>query len=189
VGLAKSLVCDWEKKMKLSRTYRFRSQRGAALLVSLLLLLGLTVVGIASMRETVMQQKVVSAGMEDDTSFQAAEFALRAGEQYILQFTRSSGGRLMQGTVTGTFKIADRKELGMEWWKDRNAATWSSGNTVTTYPRIDTANQLGEDTGGGSVQLDNKDSNTVMNYRVTARGFGVNDAYYAVLQSTIGVQY
>jgi len=48
---------------------------------------------------------------------------------------------------------------------------------------------LGEDTGGGSVQLDNKDSNTVMNYRVTARGFGVNDAYYAVLQSTIGVQY
>lgn len=174
------------------------AQRGATLLVSLMLLLGLTVVGIASMRETVVQQKVVSAALEDDTAFQSAEFALRAGEQFVLQYTRSGGQRLMPGPVGGTLDVFDRRELTMEWWKQRNNAAWDSGTAVTTYPRLNASSQrlpsyvievLGEDGSGGSVELGNKDSNTVMNYRITARGFGVNDAYYTVLQTTIGVQY
>lgn len=174
-------------------------QQGAALLVSMLLLLGLTVVGIASMRETVTQQKVINAVLEDDAAFQAAEFALRAGEEFVLA-QRDSGTRMLSGPATSdgvSIDVFDRQILGMEWWKDRSSESWDEGSVVEDYPLIDSEQSppsyvievLGEDSGGGSVELGNKDANTVLNYRITARGFGVNENYYVVLQSTVGVQY
>lgn len=172
-------------------------QRGAALLVSLLLLLGLTVVGIASMRETVTQQRVINAVMEDDAAFQAAEFALRAGEQFVLDQS-GTGQRLLSGQASADVYIYDKAELGIEWWLDRYSTEWDSGPAVTTYPQVSSSQRqptyvievLGEDVGNGSPQVGNKGEDTgVVNYRITARGFGVNENYYTVLQSTVGVQY
>jgi type IV pilus assembly protein PilX len=170
-----------------------RAQRGATLLVCLLLLLGLTVVGIASMRETVVQQKAINMAREDDTSFQAAEFALRTAEAFVITRTRTSG-KFLHGSTVNSVTLLDGKTTAEApgWWKNRDDPKWDSGPSVT-MPLLDAANQrapsyvveMFED--GQKIQQDSTDANSVVNYRITARGFGVNDAYYTVLQSTVGV--
>lgn len=58
----------------------FQHQRGAALVVGLIMLLLLTLIGVAGMRDTLLQQKMVASTKDRDIAFQAAEAALRAAE-------------------------------------------------------------------------------------------------------------
>jgi len=183
-----------------SRRERLVAQRGATLLVSLILLLGLTLVGIASMRESMTQQRVITAAQDDDIAFQAAEFALRAGEQYIITKTRDEGERIEPQDVDGTLIVHEQGDLAINWWTKSSDTNWADSMTATAYQTL-SSNQLqpgfmievlGKDSvGGGSVELGNDDANSVMNYRITARGFGPNpdSGYYVVLQTTIGVPY
>lgn len=58
----------------------WRSQKGAALVVVLLLLLVVTLLGLASMRGTLLEERMSGAMMDRGLMFQAAEAALREGE-------------------------------------------------------------------------------------------------------------
>lgn len=60
-----------------------RTQRGAVLLVSLVFLLLLTLLGVSSMQNATLQEKMASSVMMRNVSFQAAEAALRLGEASI----------------------------------------------------------------------------------------------------------
>lgn len=178
------------------------SQKGAALIVSLLLLLGLTVVGIASMKETITQQKVVNSVVEDDMAFQAAEIALRDGENFVLGYIRANGEQLAPPSATfngQTVEIADERGTGSasdmadNWWKMSKSTNWDKGAEALTYVTKDSQSPptflveilgRGED---GSLEA-TSDDNKVWNYRITARGYGVNSSYYVVLQSIVGVQ-
>jgi type IV pilus assembly protein PilX len=65
--------------------YQFPSrQSGAALLVALIMLLISTMVGLASMRGTTMNEKMSSNMYDRSLSYQAAEAALLAGEAAVL---------------------------------------------------------------------------------------------------------
>lgn len=55
-------------------------QRGVALVVALILLLVITLVGLAAVSGTIMQQKMTSNFYDRQIAFQAAEGALRQGE-------------------------------------------------------------------------------------------------------------
>lgn len=55
-------------------------QQGAALVVVLLLLLIVTLLGLASMRGTLLEERMSTAMMDRSLMFQAAEAALREGE-------------------------------------------------------------------------------------------------------------
>jgi len=57
-----------------------RGQQGAALLVVLLLLLVMTLLGLASLRGTLMEERMSAGGFDRALMFQAAEAALRQGE-------------------------------------------------------------------------------------------------------------
>ena len=60
-------------------------ERGAALIVVLILLLVMTLLGLASLRGTLMEERM-SANMYDRSiGFQAAEAALREAETRLLQ--------------------------------------------------------------------------------------------------------
>lgn len=61
-----------------------RSQRGVALVVALVLLVVVTLVGLASIRGTTMQQKMTANFYDREIGFQAAEAGLRAGESWLL---------------------------------------------------------------------------------------------------------
>lgn len=62
-----------------------RSQRGAALFVSLMLLLVLTILAISSMQGTVLQEQMVSAQRDGQIAFEGAEHAMREAEAFLRQ--------------------------------------------------------------------------------------------------------
>jgi type IV pilus assembly protein PilX len=57
-----------------------KSERGMALLVSLVFLLLLTLIGISSMQNATLQEKMAGSATLRNQSFQSAESALRVGE-------------------------------------------------------------------------------------------------------------
>jgi type IV pilus assembly protein PilX len=64
-----------------------RKQRGAALVVALILLVVATLIGLASSRDTVLQERMSSNSYDRSLAFQRAEAALRFGEERILNET------------------------------------------------------------------------------------------------------
>ena len=70
---------------RFQRMPRFtRRQQGMALLVSLIFLLLLTMLGIASMQSATLQEKMAGSVTQRNTSFQTAEAVLRLGEATIM---------------------------------------------------------------------------------------------------------
>jgi len=66
---------------------RSAPQSGMALLVSLIFLLLLTLIGISSMQNATLQEKMAGSVTFRNTSFQTAEAALRTGESAVQQST------------------------------------------------------------------------------------------------------
>jgi type IV pilus assembly protein PilX len=63
------------------------AQRGSALIVSLVFLLLLTILGVTAMRSSVLQERMAGNTRDTNLAFQAAETALRAGENILNQNT------------------------------------------------------------------------------------------------------
>lgn len=55
------------------------SERGAVLLLCLVMLLALTVIGVSSMSNSTMQERIVGGARDNNMAFQAAEAALQFG--------------------------------------------------------------------------------------------------------------
>ncbi len=64
-------------------TLRHQQQHGAVLIVSLIMLLIITLLGITGMETTVLEEKMAGNMRNKSTAFQAAESALRNGEMDI----------------------------------------------------------------------------------------------------------
>ena len=79
-----------------------RQQRGVALIVVLILLLIMTLLGLASLRGTLMEERMTSSLYDRSLSFQAAEAALRQGEELAAISTPDAVpglGRLRRGPL------------------------------------------------------------------------------------------
>lgn len=79
-----------------SKTPLRSAQRGVVLVISLLLLLVLTLIGIAATRSTAMEERMTANQRDQDVAFQAAEAALRDGESALQgatagQFNNTNG--------------------------------------------------------------------------------------------------
>lgn len=82
-------------------------QRGAALIVALVFLMVMTVVSVASMRGTTIQERMVGNMQDRNAAFQAAEAELREAEQWLLanetnrNIADDSTARVTDGTWNG----------------------------------------------------------------------------------------
>jgi type IV pilus assembly protein PilX len=74
------------------------TQRGAILIVALIMLLLLTIIGLSSMRGTSLQESMTGNMRDSNLSLQAAEAALRKGETVV------SG--MMAGNSLGSLELA-----------------------------------------------------------------------------------
>lgn len=63
------------------------SQRGVALVTGLIFMVVLTLLVVSAMRGTLLEEKMAGNARDADLAFQAAEAALRAGEQVLNQAT------------------------------------------------------------------------------------------------------
>ncbi len=60
-----------------------RRETGAALIVSLVLLLVMTLIGLTAMRQNVLEERMAGASMERNSAMQLAEAALRDAETWL----------------------------------------------------------------------------------------------------------
>lgn len=96
------------------------SQRGAALILSLLLLLVLTLLAVSSMQNTVMQERMVSAEREGIISLEIAESGLRDAEAFVEALSNLNG-------FTGSDGLYPVGEAGPD---PLDAATWAGTASV-----------------------------------------------------------
>lgn len=144
------------------------SQAGSALIISLVFLLLLTIVGVASMQNSTLEERMTGNASDKNRAFQAAEAGLRAGEQAL-----SDSVGIAKTTVTEIPKNdTDCNTLAA------SSAAWSipldsvSDTSTSTCYRVQYLHCATR--GTGCVQI----------YRVTAIGFGREPGTRVVLEST-----
>ncbi|OMG66871.1 pilus assembly protein PilX [Stutzerimonas balearica] len=67
----------------MTQAYNLKKQRGAVLLISLIMLLLLTILGTTAMRDTNLQERMAGNMRDHNLAFQAAEAGLRFAEQQV----------------------------------------------------------------------------------------------------------
>lgn len=163
------------------RSEKLRTREsGAALVVSLVLLLVLTVLGVASMRTTTLQERMAGNLRDGNLAFQSAEAALREGEEFLEQATippfTGSGGLLQRQTDAGlaSFWTTFGWEANSQLATERQDTAGRPRYVIEELPAVP-----GE---GDSVAFGALPE--VGFYRITARGIGGTTDAIVILQST-----
>jgi type IV pilus assembly protein PilX len=100
-----------------------RRQRGAVLIVALIFLLVMTMLILASVRGTVMQERMAGNLYDRSLAFQAAETALRAGETFVeLNAPKPTGTACESGTCGKPDPDAEPVWKDADNWEDAHSA-------------------------------------------------------------------
>jgi len=170
-------------------------QRGSVLIISLVILLVMTIIGLSSMESTILEERMAGNARDQDLAFQAAEAALRDGETDII-------ANIEPETLFWTDCTSARCEpaaTGLDVWEDSSKIDWDGVVNVVEY---------GDNTGNVSlvglssppayvmerlVVVSPSDSATTGAgygstpkpkwYRLTARGKGLTTTAEAMVQS------
>lgn len=153
-------------------------QRGSALIISLVFLLLLTMIGITSIQDSTLQERMAGNERDRNLAFQAAEAALREGEAYLreqsLTFTASGAGGLLSPDYTSVKPLAATYP-----WASRSRES-SSLTGVSSAPRY-TIEWITTQAIGPSDQIEIV---TINSYRITARAVGGSTDAVVLLQAT-----
>ncbi|TPG81177.1 pilus assembly PilX family protein [Pseudomonas mandelii] len=138
------------------------SQRGMALLISLVFLLLLTLIGLSSMQNATLQEKMAASVTLRNQSFQGAESALRVGESAVQLDTFSL---LVCSGTTQCAPPAESSTITGAGFNSTSGVTWiASGSGFYGVQNI-----------GTTLTAVNVPSNTSTTlYRVTAVGIAGN---------------
>lgn len=179
-------------------TNRFRSQTGFALITGLLLLIVMSLIGVTMMNVTRLETMMAGGAREANISFQAAEAALRDGENLIERNTTSTSD--FDGTAGRKPEsyLEPDDLFAVSTWTDTDSATITGSN----YPEISAPNQprriikhLGDFTGDTkkAIQIVGYQQGStyppVSVFRVTSRGLSRDGTAPTVLQSYYGKIY
>jgi type IV pilus assembly protein PilX len=171
-----------------NKTISPRQQHGAVLIISLIMLLVLTLLGVTSMRTSILEEKMAGNLRDKNLSFQAAESALRDGEDLLQTLVATSSFDGTSGRLSASDNDPDF--FAYSTWSDSSSIAYSGTmDGVATQPRyiVKFIKQVVSDTGSLKVGgYGDGGTNTVNNFRVTARGTGKTDSSASVLQAYYG---
>lgn len=166
-------------------THRLR-QRGVVLVISLLMLLVLTMIGLAATRGTTIEQRMTANQNDQEVAFEAAEAALRAGESQLasastLNFAGNTGGTYTLSTMGGT------NWTNIDWSPSGTAVTGYTAG-IQPEPIVNPSFFIVYDpSGGGQTSGTTLKSSTPVSsntlYYVYARGVGLTGNTAVVLKS------
>lgn len=161
---------------------------GSALIVSLLILIILSLLGLTAVRTTTLEEKMAGNLRDNDLAFQAAESALRDAEAFVDSVVSTNafndtGGLYSSGT-------ADPDYLAAATWGAANSVAYSGSLTgVATQPRY-IIKYLGVvSTSGGALNIGgygNQQAGDLHSFRISVRGTGGRDTTQVVLQEYYG---
>lgn len=166
------------------------SQRGAALVTSLVILLILTILGVTAMSGSSLQEMMAGNFRDHILSFQATESALRDGETQVEGWTvqpvyddLGSNG-VFTPDLFGPFENTAFDDVV---WANGTPYSVAGVLPVSQDPRY-----IIEEVGFSGSSADYRDEVRragVVFYRITARGFGSSNNSVTLLQSTYGKRY
>ncbi len=172
-----------------------RRQRGVVLVTALIVLVIMTILGLASINTTTLQSKMTGNLRETNAAFQAAEAGLQAGLIYIEKNfvpPMAGSGAVYRGcTVGSSTSTADCLYL------DNAIDDWSGGATPTAGMTYGTSGlgsaNLGEVAFQPRILIDERQVRTDMEvgattyyyYTVSAVGTGPAGTARSILQTTI----
>lgn len=167
-------------------------QSGSVLIISLIVMLVLTILGVSGMKSAVLEEKMAGNMRDSQLAFQAAEATLREAEQYIENNIVSIANFDTNGS-DGLYDKSQTKLWNNINWTSGDSlefANFTSSTAVNTPPRfiiehlasqqnnVDTLNldNYGQGTGAGRVEM----------FLITARATGNSGNTVVMLQSTYG---
>jgi type IV pilus assembly protein PilX len=166
-------------------------QSGAVLPISLIMVLLLTMIGVTGMQTTSLEEKMAGNSRERNLAFQAAESALREGENFLTAaslptFTTAGTSGLFAMTTSNTVISETILKTDDTFWSNNTNTVRVTNADVTEHvaaaPRY-VIQQLAFSEGGGqSLDAGIHQENEM--YRVTARGVGGNATTVVIVQST-----
>lgn len=163
---------------------KLNNQKGAALIICMILLLVMTILGVSTITSTTMEEKMAGNIRNRHMSFQAAEAALRAGE--------TIAGNIAAGTnFNGTNGLYPRSQAGdtnYPIWDQASGINWQDADAIDGL--VQAPQYIVENFGTAP-----RDNDCMLEvplppgcllpvYRVTAQGWGLNINGYTMLQST-----
>ncbi len=177
-------MCPMQKLQGVKHT-----QHGTALVMTLVILLLLTMLGITAINTSTLEERMAGNTKDQNLSFQAAETVLRAAETWVASTTAAAALN-----TNNAFGIYNPSTTGIDVW---DSIDWSSTNVVT-YPRV----PGGPPVTGGLDEVDTQPKyiiekvntealspGTRITVRITARGTGASDTTVSMVQSTYTVTY
>ncbi len=170
-------------------------QTGVILVVGMMVLLVMTLIGLSAARSTLLEERMSGSNTDHNVAFQAAEAALRAGEQSLLTPALpdfdGTGGRYRAREYADPSQPPYWKE-----WQGSNEGSHWTGNSIA-YNGFSAApaplNQASARyyleefplvSGPGESLAADTPVDELRLYRVTARGVGISGATSVILQST-----
>jgi type IV pilus assembly protein PilX len=174
-------------------------QRGATLVVVLVLLLLMTLLGLASLRGTLLEERMTSNLLDRSIGFQNAEAALREAEALVAGAVAVPANGCNAQGICATPVATD-----VERWRDAAFAGWRTSPTISAADPANRPQFIVEFMGEFPNTLDNNLNRSANEaqygaqggvqlrryFRVTARSRdpGANDRSFVVLQSSIAVR-
>ncbi|MEN8177072.1 MAG: PilX N-terminal domain-containing pilus assembly protein [Pseudomonadota bacterium] len=174
-----------------------KAQQGSVLVISLILLLVMTLLGLSSMQTSVMEEMMAGNTKDQNLAFQSAEAALRDAEVRILGYSSeptpaadgSSGVWIKNSPDVATINA-------VSWWCESNInETWWTGNgiafsgvlsgTSVPYSLVEEDDFVKDSLNVGQQQ----DESGKVYYRLSSRGTGGSNQALSLLRSTYSRRY
>ncbi len=161
-------------------------QYGSVLIVSLLMLLVLTLIGITAMSTSTLEEKMAGNSRDQNLAFQAAEAALRDAEAYVESIAAVAAFNGAGGLYNVTTALAPNIYSDATWTGGAPIAYRGSAIPgVNTQPRYIV--EFVSTTGNTNPELEScygcsSGAGVITNVRITARGTGGSDAATVILQ-------
>jgi type IV pilus assembly protein PilX len=160
----------------------FKAQKGASLIIALLLLVVMTMLGVSVLRTVTQEERMVAHSFDRSVSFQAAEAALRQAEAYVGTTIPVPTGSTCDSATGVCGKLASGST---ERWLDTTFTTWVDATKVSGGTTEITPQYIIEYL-GNTYPCRPDDLTSTSNckrYRITARSNAGTDRASVMLQS------
>lgn len=170
---------------------KLRTHKGSTLIVTLLLLLVISLLGVSSMQTAQMQQKMSSNIQDKEYSFNAAESALSAGEAWLLGLTAEPNvfeSCAVYPCVQEVMQNVNLVQQDDEWWSS-HAASYDGGfKKFSTPPKyiVEFLQFVPDSPIIGDSSMKSKGMHY---YQITAYGVGASSEATTILQTTIARRF
>ncbi len=159
-------------------------QQGSALVISLVFLVVMTLIAVGAMRDTTLQERMAGNLRDRSLAFQAAEGALREGENWLL----SPAGRLTAGNLAAELPTPEAWNGVAPAPTQPAAPGFSDGGLHSGNPLFHISPPQIARSRGSTLDISGSGgSDIVVSHEVTARGVGGSNTAVVILQSTVVV--